>query len=182
MPHVVAGKPDSASAAQTIGAIELAVSLTMAGKTSATVTNPIAKSVPHAAGFGFPGHTEFLADLASRTTGTSVMPVMMIAGPELRTVPVTIHIPLRDVPEALTEELVYAYLPHHRDRSEVTLVSPTRVWPFRLNPHAMKTARSGLEDDAIVAPAIERLRAGGDRRVRPPARRYDVPQGRARNL
>jgi 4-hydroxythreonine-4-phosphate dehydrogenase len=162
MPHVVAGKPDSASAAQTIGAIELAVSLTMAGRTSATVTNPIAKSVLYAAGFGFPGHTEFLADLASRATGTTVMPVMMIAGPELRTVPVTIHIPLRDVPEALTEQLVYdtCRITAMDLKSRFGIANP-RLAVSGLNPHAGENGTLGTEDDAIVAPAIERLRAEG---------------------
>lgn len=162
MPHVVAGKPDSASAAQTIRAIELAVSLTMAGKTSATVTNPIAKSVLYAAGFGFPGHTEFLADLASQATGTSVMPVMMIAGPELRTVPVTIHIPLRDVPDALTEQLVYdtCRITAMDLKSRFGIANP-RLAVSGLNPHAGENGTLGSEDDAIVAPAIGRLRAEG---------------------
>ncbi len=79
----------------------------MAGRTAACVTNPIAKSVLYAAGFGFPAIPEFLADLAERATGKPAMPVMMIAGPKLRVVPVTIHVPLAHVPpRLLTRDLI----------------------------------------------------------------------------
>ena len=67
---VLAGKPHVSNARGTIAAIETAVSLCLSGQVRAVVTNPIAKSVLYEAGFGFPGHTEFLADLATRTTGT----------------------------------------------------------------------------------------------------------------
>ncbi|WP_313608860.1 4-hydroxythreonine-4-phosphate dehydrogenase PdxA, partial [Rhizobium sp.] len=77
--EVQAGQPHVGAAHATIKAIETAVSLTVEGKTAAVVTNPIAKSVLYEAGFGFPGHTEFLADLALRLTGEQVTPVMMIA-------------------------------------------------------------------------------------------------------
>jgi 4-hydroxythreonine-4-phosphate dehydrogenase len=100
---VFAGKPHVANARGTISAIETAVSLCLAGEVRAVVTNPIAKSVLYEAGFGFPGHTEFLADLAAKATGESVLPVMMLAGPKLKAVPVTIHIPIKDVPDALSE-------------------------------------------------------------------------------
>src|SRR3546814_12171824 len=94
----------------------------MYGKTSAVVTNPIAKSILYAAGFGFPGHTEFLAELAHRASGRRVMPVMMLAGPKLRAIPVTIHIPVSAVPSALTEELVITTCrtthPHPQERFE----------------------------------------------------------------
>jgi len=159
---VTPGAPDSASASGTIGAIERGVELTMTGKTAAVVTNPIAKSVLYDAGFKFPGHTEFLADLGRRVTGQPVTPVMMIAGPELRTIPVTIHIPLRQVSEALDTRMVYetCRIADHDLRVRFGLDKP-RLAVSGLNPHAGENGALGREDDAVVAPAIEQLRAEG---------------------
>ena len=159
---VTPGNPDSASAPGTIGAIERAVELTMTGKVSAVVTNPIAKSVLYDAGFKFPGHTEFLADLGRRATGQPVTPVMMIAGPALRTIPVTIHIPLKDVPAALTTRMVYetCRIADHDLRARFGVDAP-RLAVAGLNPHAGENGALGLEDDAVVAPAIAQLRAEG---------------------
>lgn len=159
---VVAGEPDSANAAAITGAIETAVGLTMTGETSAVVTNPIAKSVLYDAGFGFPGHTEFLADLAAKATGEPCLPVMMLAGPKLRSVPVTIHIPLKDVPGQLTEELIYRTCAiTARDLKSRFGLSNPRLAVAGLNPHAGEGGALGLEDDALIRPAIERLRADG---------------------
>ena len=99
-----AGHPHPASASGTTGAIEKAVELCFGGEVSSITTNPIAKSVLYKAGFRFPGHTEYLADLASKRTGKEVLPVMMLAGPLLRAIPLTIHIPLKDVPGKITEK------------------------------------------------------------------------------
>jgi 4-hydroxythreonine-4-phosphate dehydrogenase len=160
--EITPGNPDSASASGTIGAIERAVELTLTGKVAAVVTNPIAKSVLYGADFPFPGHTEFLADLGRRATGQPVTPVMMIAGPELRTIPVTIHIPLRQVPEALTTRMVYetCRIADHDLRVRFGLERP-RLAVSGLNPHAGENGALGTEDDAVVAPAIEQLRAEG---------------------
>lgn len=159
---VGAGSPDPATATGTIRAIETAVELTISGQASAVVTNPIAKSVLYQSGFRFPGHTEFLADLGARAFGRNVIPVMMIAGPALRTVPVTIHIPLKDVPSALTEDLIYqtGRIVAHDMRARFGLSAP-RLAVSGLNPHAGENGALGLEDDAVVAPAIARLRADG---------------------
>ena len=159
---VVPGKPDSASASGTIAAIERGVELAMTGKAAAVVTNPIAKSVLYGAGFKFPGHTEFLADLGRRVTGQPVTPVMMIAGPELRTIPVTIHIPLKDVPSVLTTRLVYetCRIADHDLRARFGIEKP-RLAVSGLNPHAGENGALGTEDDAVVAPAVEQLRAEG---------------------
>jgi 4-hydroxythreonine-4-phosphate dehydrogenase len=156
------GQPDSASAQGTIRAIETAVKLTLSGRTAGVVTNPIAKSVLYAAGFGFPGHTEFLADLGGKAFGRTIMPVMMIAGPLLRTVPVTIHIPLSAVPAALTETLVYqtGRIVAHDLGTRFGIASP-RLAISGLNPHAGEDGALGTEDAAVIAPAIARLRADG---------------------
>lgn len=160
--HVMPGKPDSATASGTIGAIERGVELSMTGRVAGVVTNPIAKSVLYEAGFTFPGHTEFLADLGHRATGQPVTPVMMIAGPELRTIPVTIHIPLRDVPEQLTTRMIYetCRIADHDLRARLGMVAP-RLAVAGLNPHAGENGALGREDDAIVAPAVAQLRAEG---------------------
>ena len=156
------GAPDSRNAPAITGAIEAAVALTLTGRTAAVVTNPIAKAVLYDAGFGFPGHTEFLADLAARTTGQQALPVMLLAGPKLRSVPVTIHIPLKDVPGALTEELIVeTAIITERDLRQRFGIARPRLALAGLNPHAGESGALGLEDDAIVRPAVERLKAAG---------------------
>lgn len=159
---VTPGIPASANAGAITGAIETAVRLTMEGSTSAIVTNPIAKSVLYDAGFKFPGHTEFLADLGARLTGEELLPVMMLAGPKLMAVPVTIHIPLKDVPEQLTADLIYrTCVITVRDLKDRFGFASPRVAVAGLNPHAGENGALGVEDDAIIRPVIERLKAEG---------------------
>ena len=160
---VVAGTPDSANAGAIIGAIEEAVRLTLGGETAAVVTCPIAKSVLYDAGFGFPGHTEFLADLGERATGKPLLPVMMLAGPKLKAVPVTIHIPLKDVPGALTADLIYrtCAVTIADLKARFGLAHP-RLAVAGLNPHAGEGGALGLEDDAIIRPVVEQLRREGN--------------------
>lgn len=159
---VLAGKPHVANARGTISAIETAVALCLAGAVRAVVTNPIAKSVLYEAGFGFPGHTEFLADLAARAKGGSVMPVMMLAGPKLKAVPVTIHIPLKDVPGALTEALIIDTCRIvAKDLADRFGIAAPRLAVAGLNPHAGENGTIGHEDDDIIHPAIGRLRDEG---------------------
>jgi 4-hydroxythreonine-4-phosphate dehydrogenase len=159
---VKAGQPDSATAQSTIAAIRIAVEETAAGRTSGVVTAPIAKSVLYASGFKFPGHTEYLADLAGTMTGKPVMPVMMIVGPHLRTVPVTIHIPLSAVPGALTTSLIIETCRIvARDLATRFGIESPRLAVSGVNPHAGESGALGTEDDAIVAPAIARLVSEG---------------------
>jgi 4-hydroxythreonine-4-phosphate dehydrogenase len=159
---VLAGKPHVANARGTIAAIETAVALCLQGTVRAVVTNPIAKSVLYEAGFGFPGHTEFLADLAARARGGSVMPVMMLAGPKLKAVPVTIHIPLKDVPDALTEDLIVDTCRIvAKDLADRFGIASPRLAVAGLNPHAGENGAIGHEDDDIIHPAIRRLRDEG---------------------
>ncbi|MET3613091.1 4-hydroxythreonine-4-phosphate dehydrogenase [Rhizobium aquaticum] len=159
---VTPGSPDGANAASTIEAIRRAVEETRAGRTSAVVTCPIAKSVLYSAGFRFPGHTEYLADLAAEPGGRAPRPVMMIASPALRTVPVTIHIPLIKIAEELTEDLIVETARiTARDLTVRFGIASPRLAVSGLNPHAGEGGALGREDDAIVRPAIERLRAEG---------------------
>jgi 4-hydroxythreonine-4-phosphate dehydrogenase len=156
------GRPDRADAPGVIEAIARAVEATLAGRTAAVVTCPIAKKTLYEAGFAFPGHTEFLAALAQKATGRQARPVMMLAGPDLRTVPVTIHVPLADVPRLLdtgaiveTARIVAAAL-----RDQFGIAAP-RLAVSGLNPHAGENGAMGTEDEQIVRPAVDRLRAEG---------------------
>lgn len=159
---VLAGKPHIAYARSTISAIESAVAACFVGSVRAVVTNPIAKSVLYEAGFGFPGHTEFLADLAGRRTGEIVRPVMMLAGPKLRAVPVTIHIPIRDVPKALTTQLIVETCRVvAQDLRTRFGLEHARLAVAGLNPHAGEGGAIGREDDAIIHPAVRQLRDEG---------------------
>ena len=156
------GKPLPENAAGVIEAIERAVELTLKGETSAVVTCPIAKKPLYDAGFKHPGHTEFLAELASKHLGRTVIPVMMLAGPELRAVPVTIHIPLADVPRVLTKDdiLEVAYITAQELTDRFGISAP-RLAISGLNPHAGEGGALGKEDDTIIRPAIEELQREG---------------------
>ena len=160
--EVAAGEPHVATARGTISAIETAVDLCFSGRASAIVTNPIAKSVLYQSGFKFPGHTEFLADLASKVTKRPYLPVMMLAGPRLRAIPVTIHIPIKDVPAALTEDLIVDTCRVTNDdlKNRFGIAKP-RIAVAGLNPHAGEDGAIGREDQDIIHPAIVRLREEG---------------------
>jgi 4-hydroxythreonine-4-phosphate dehydrogenase len=156
------GIPDPANAAGVIEAIERGVAAVEAGQAAAVVTNPIAKSVLYAAGFAHPGHTEFLAELAGRGRERAPRPVMMIWSEELAVIPVTIHIPLAAVPGRLTTELIVetGRIAAADLQRRFGIVRP-RLALAGLNPHAGESGALGKEDAAVVAPAVERLRALG---------------------
>lgn len=151
------GHPDAATAPGTIRSIERAVALVRAGRARAVVTNPIAKHVLTGAGFPHPGHTEFLAALAG---DPPPRPVMMLWSEGLAVVPVTVHIPLSAVPAALTADLVVETgRIVARDLRERFRVPEPRLAVAGLNPHAGESGTMGREDDAVIRPAVERLRA-----------------------
>lgn len=175
------GKPLTDNAAGTVEAIERAVALTLAGGMSAVVTCPIAKKPLYEAGFPHPGHTEFLAELASHHAGTTITPVMMLAGPQLRAVPVTIHIPLVEVPRQLTTDniLEVSRITAHELRERFGIAKP-RLALSGLNPHAGEGGAMGKEDDAIIRPAVEQLQLESiDVRGPLPADTMFHPQARA---
>lgn len=163
---VSTGIPDPANAGATVEAIRLAVELTLAGRARAVVTNPIAKSVLYTSGFGFPGHTEYLAHLADEARGTTDRsphtPVMLLAGPQLRVAPVTIHIPIQQVAGALTREAIVetGRIIARELVSRFGVTSP-RIAVSGLNPHAGENGALGTEDADIITPAIAELRASG---------------------
>jgi 4-hydroxythreonine-4-phosphate dehydrogenase len=156
------GRPDATSAPAAIAAIRRAVADVLAGEASAVVTNPVAKNVLYRSGFAEPGHTEFLARLATEATGHALHPVMMLWSPELAVVPVTIHLPLAEVPGRLDRDLVITT--GHivaRDLRERFGVARPRLAIAGLNPHAGEDGALGSEDLAVVKPAVDALRAAG---------------------
>ncbi|MBA5724225.1 4-hydroxythreonine-4-phosphate dehydrogenase PdxA [Candidatus Liberibacter sp.] len=155
---IIAGIPKSATVPSTIATIEKAVSLTLSGKALAMVTNPISKSVFYEADFKFPGHTEFLAELVQRNIGMTCKPVMMLAGPRLRAVPITIHIPLTKISQTLSQQLIIetCHTVYHAMEEYFNIKNP-RLAVSGLNPHAGENANIGLEECNIICPAIAQL-------------------------
>jgi 4-hydroxythreonine-4-phosphate dehydrogenase len=156
------GKPDSSSAPAAIASIRRAVDDVLAGRAGAVVTNPVAKNVLYRSGFAEPGHTEFLGRLAAEATGKPVRPVMMLWSSELAVVPVTIHLPLREVIAALTTDLIVetGRIVAGDLRARFGIARP-RIAIAGLNPHAGEDGTLGGEDAAVVAPAVAQLRADG---------------------
>jgi 4-hydroxythreonine-4-phosphate dehydrogenase len=150
--------PDPADAPAILGAIARAVAAVRQGQAAAVVTNPIHKENLYRSGFRHPGHTEYLAELA----GTGEVPVMMLASPALRVVPVTIHLPLRQAAESLSAAAIV-----HAGRVTAAAlkrdfgIAAPRLAVAGLNPHAGEGGGLGSEDGAIIAPAIAELRAAG---------------------
>ena len=178
---VEAGRPDPRNAIAVIASIERAVAMAKAGEVAALVTNPIQKSALYEAGFRYPGHTEFLGALA----GKGAPSVMMLACPELRVVPVTVHVALCDAIAMLTSDLIVeqARVAWRALRSDFGVEKP-RLAIAGLNPHAGENGEMGAEDQQIIRPAVEALTREGidavgplspDAMFTPRARRsYDV--------
>lgn len=164
-----AGVADPASALLVIESIRRAVADALAGEAAGVVTNPIHKAALLAAGFEFPGHTEFLgaltkqAPMPARADGERKRgPVMMLAGPTLRTVPVTVHAPLAKAIRMLSVESIVraGMLAAEALAYDFGLERP-RLAIAALNPHAGEGGAFGEEDARIIAPAVEALRAAG---------------------
>jgi 4-hydroxythreonine-4-phosphate dehydrogenase len=156
------GHPDQTSAPAALAAIDRAVADVRAGIAAALVTNPVAKNVLYRAGFAQPGHTEYLAELARGAAGAPVHPVMLLWSPELAVVPVTIHLPLREVVSRLTADLIVqtGRIVAHDLAARFGIARP-RLAIAGLNPHAGEDGALGLEDLEVVRPAVERLRQEG---------------------
>lgn len=180
---VVAGQPNPANAAAVIRWIETGVALALTGAASGLVTAPIAKAPLYAAGFGFPGHTEFLAELtaASRHDGARG-PVMMLTAADLRVALVTIHEPLAKVPGLLTvEKIVNAGLVTAQALRRDFGIAAPRLAVAGLNPHAGESGSLGREEIEVMAPAVRALRELGVEATGPsPADSLFHPEARAR--
>jgi 4-hydroxythreonine-4-phosphate dehydrogenase len=156
------GRPDPTSAPAAIASIDRAVADVIAGAASAVVTNPVAKNVLYQSGFADPGHTEYLGKLSFEQTGNPAWPVMMLWSPEVAVVPVTIHVPFKEVTQRLTRDLIFETgRVVARDLIERFGIDHPRLAVAGLNPHAGEDGTLGREDSTIVRPAIERLVADG---------------------
>ena len=152
------GTPNPAHAQGVIDVIARAVTLVQDGYAGAVCTAPIhKKALQDGAGFSYPGHTEYLAAL-----GGVERVVMMLASDALRVVPTTIHIPLKDVPEALTADLLRDTLriTHAALVRDFSIPTP-RLAVAGLNPHAGEGGKMGREEIELIAPVVEELRAEG---------------------
>jgi len=161
---VVPGRPDPAAAEAIIGWIRTGAELALSGAASALVTAPIAKAPLYAAGFAFPGHTEFLGELAppEGRDGAGRGPVMMLAAGDLRVALVTIHEPLSRVPGLLTlDAIVNTGLVAADALTRDFGVARPRLAVAGLNPHAGEAGALGSEEIAVIAPAVAALRAAG---------------------
>jgi 4-hydroxythreonine-4-phosphate dehydrogenase len=154
---VIPGQPDSANAQAVITAIERATRLTQAGETAAVVTNPISKATLYGAGFAYPGHTEYLAALTD-----TPLPVMMLAAPALRVVPITIHVSLQRALDTLTTAMIIATcrITNAALRRDFGIARP-RLAIAGLNPHAGENGAMGDEEIRIIRPAMDVLAAEG---------------------
>jgi 4-hydroxythreonine-4-phosphate dehydrogenase len=144
-------------------AIARAVSETLGGACRGVVTAPIHKAALYTAGFRYPGHTEYLAALCANGEGTP-QPVMMLAHEDLRVVPLTIHVPLREVPSLITQRLIRdtVVILEHDLRTRFGILDP-KIAVTGLNPHAGESGSIGTEDRDIIAPAIGDLQHNGSR-------------------
>ena len=153
------GRPSAANASAVIGAVERAVELAQGGRVAGVVTNPIQKGSLYEAGFEFAGHTDFLSHLAGQPADGAVM--LLVAG-DLRTALVTVHIPLADVPSALTKEAIrHVAIAADKDLRHRFGISRPRLRVAALNPHAGESGSLGHEEIEVIAPAIAALKAEG---------------------
>lgn len=153
------GRPDREGARLALDSLQSATALVREGRASALVTGPVAKARLAEVGFTHPGQTEFVAEACGTDPADAVM---MLAGPSLRTVPVTVHVALADVPGLLTAELIErrAVIVAKALQGDFGIASP-RIAIAALNPHAGEEGRMGDEDQRILLPAIAALRARG---------------------
>lgn len=154
---IIPGQPNLAGARCALDAVEIAVGLARSGAASALVTGPVSKSQLYAIGFSHPGQTEFIAE---RCGVAAENVAMMLVGPDLRTVPITIHLPLRKVAEQLSTELIVS-----RARTvarslirDFGIANP-RLAVAGLNPHGGEGGAIGREELEIIGPAVAELRA-----------------------
>jgi 4-hydroxythreonine-4-phosphate dehydrogenase len=157
--EIIPGEPNLEGARCSLDSLEVATGLTRSGTASGLVTGPVAKSQLYAIGFTHPGQTEFVAERCGIAPENVVM---MLAGPDLRVVPVTTHMPLRAVFDSLSIDVIVA-------KARTTARSLTRRFGIAnprlafagINPHAGESGALGTEEIDLIAPAIEQLREDG---------------------
>ena len=152
------GQPNSKHAPFVVDVLKQGINLVRSGRAAALCTLPIHKqALQDGAAFAYPGHTEFLAAYSGIKR-----PVMMLAGPELKVVPATIHIPLSDVPRALNKtDLEEVIVITHEGLKTYFQIPHPRIVVAGLNPHAGENGKFGQEDIEIIQPVIKRLQQKG---------------------
>lgn len=155
--EIVPGDPNLAGARCALDSLEIAVGLARNGFAGGIVTGPVSKAQLYAIGFNYPGQTEFVAERCGIAANNAVM---MLAGPTLRTVPVTVHAPLVDVPRLLSIDLIVAKA---RTTARALVrdfaIMRPRLVLAGLNPHAGESGTLGREEVEIIRPAVEILLA-----------------------
>ena len=153
---VIAGQLDPRNAATVLATLDRALSGCQSGEFDAMVTAPLHKGVINDSGTAFSGHTEYLADACGAD------PVMLLAASELRVALVTTHLPLREVPDAITPEAITRVLRtlHSALINQYGIAEP-HILVLGLNPHAGESGHLGNEDDDIIRPTIDALRTEG---------------------
>lgn len=157
--EVTPGEPNADGAQCALHALEIGIGLAKSCAAAGLVTAPVGKTQLYSVGFTHPGQTEFIAERCGIARNNAVM---MLAGPTLRVVPVTVHIPLKDVPTTLSIELI-------RARAHVTAkglrrnfgIEHPRIAVAGLNPHGGESGNLGREEIDIIAPAVRSLRDEG---------------------
>ena len=157
--EIVPGDPNLAGARCALDSLEIAVGLARTAVAGGVVTGPVSKAQLYAIGFSYPGQTEFIAERCGISENNAVM---LLAGPTLRTVPITVHTAFADVPRQLTTELIIA-------KARIVARGLTRDFGIErprlafagLNPHAGESGTLGREDIDIIAPAVAVLIAEG---------------------
>ncbi len=168
------GRLDKANAPYVLETLNRAIEGCLRGEFDALVTGPVHKGVINDAGIAFTGHTEYLAAQAGNVT-----PVMMLTAGDLRVALVTTHLPISDVPRAITRERLTAVLEilHHDLKSKFGLADP-RIRVCGLNPHAGESGHLGREEIQVIEPVIQALTAKGMKLEGPvPADTAFLPEG-----
>jgi 4-hydroxythreonine-4-phosphate dehydrogenase len=156
---IVPGEPDLAGARCALDSLEMAAGLARSPIVGGLVTAPVAKAQLYAIGFAHPGQTEFVAE---RCGIASANAVMMLVGPTLRAVPITTHVPLREVAELVTVDLIVAKArATDRGLARNFGIDRPRLAIAGFNPHAGEQGAIGREEIELILPAIEILRAEG---------------------
>ena len=157
--EIVPGHPDADGARCALHSLELAVGLARSDAACALVTGPVSKSQLYGVGFSHPGQTEFVAERFGVAKDNAVM---MLAGPSLRVVPITTHVPLAQVSSLLTIDLVVAKgrATARGLRRNFGIEAP-RLAFAGFNPHAGESGALGREEIEILEPAIALLREEG---------------------
>ncbi len=157
--EIVPGEPNLPGARCSLDSLEMAAGLTRSGAAAALVTGPVSKAQLYAIGFDHAGQTEFVAERCGVSPDNAVM---LLAGPTLRTVPVTTHVALRDVPDLLSIDLIVAKArATERGLTRNFGIERPRLAIAGFNPHAGEGGALGREEIELIVPAIELLRAEG---------------------